>query len=70
MVPRPVNIKMRLIKNAAWSVCVAVVMIWFGMPSDGVSHWFFKGPSIVGQIYAMTAMMLFVMGGTAIIGNM
>jgi len=41
---------------------VAVVMIWFGMPSDGVSHWFFKGPWIVGQIYAMTAMIIFLFG--------
>jgi hypothetical protein len=51
-------------------VCLAVVMIWFGMPSDGVSHRFFKGPWIVGQVYVMAAMMLFVMGGAAIISSM
>jgi hypothetical protein len=52
-------------------VCVAVVMIWFAAnPADGVSHRFFKSAWIVGQLYMMTAMMLFVMGSAAIIGNM
>jgi hypothetical protein len=52
-------------------VCVAVVMIWFASkPADGVSHRYFKSAWIVGQLYVMTAMMLFVMGGAAIIGNM
>jgi len=51
-------------------VCVAIAMIWLGMPSDGVSHRMFKGPWIVGQLYVMTAMILFVMGGAAILGNM
>jgi hypothetical protein len=51
-------------------VCVAVVMIWFAAkPADGVSHRYFKSAWIVGQIYVMTAMMLFVMGGAAIISN-
>ena len=52
-------------------VCVAVVMIWFAAnPADGVSHRYFKSAWIVGQIYMMTAMMLFVMGSAAILGNL
>ena len=51
-------------------VCVAVVMTWFAAnPADGVSHRYFKSAWIVGQIYVMTAMILFVMGGAAIMGN-
>ncbi|GAC1559752.1 MAG: hypothetical protein NVS2B7_34260 [Herpetosiphon sp.] len=45
-------------------------MIYLGMPSDGVSHRFFKGPWTVGQLYVLTATVIFVMGGAAIIlGN-
>ena len=52
-------------------VCVAVAMIWFlAKPADGGSHRFFKGPWIVGQLYVMIAMVMFVMGGAAILGNM
>ncbi|HEY5503537.1 MAG TPA: hypothetical protein VIK28_00145 [Sedimentisphaerales bacterium] len=52
-------------------VCVAVAMIWFASnPADGESHRFFKSAWIVGQLYVMTAMVLFVMGGAAVIANM
>jgi hypothetical protein len=52
-------------------ICVAVAMIWFAAkPADGESHRFFKSAWIVGQLYVMTAMVLFVMGGAAIIANM
>ena len=37
-------------------ICVAVVMIYFAIPVDGVSHRFFKSAWIVGQLYVMTAM--------------
>jgi hypothetical protein len=50
-------------------ICLAVVMIYFAIPTDGVSHRYFKGPWIVGQLYVMTAMLSFVMGGAAILGN-
>jgi len=52
-------------------ICVALAMIWFASkPADGESHRFFKSAWIVGQLYVMTAMVLFVMGGAAIIANM
>lgn len=51
-------------------ICVAVAMLWFAIPTDGVSARFLKSHWIVGQLYVMTAMVLFVMGGAAIIGNM
>jgi hypothetical protein len=35
-----------------------------------VSLPWFKKAWIIGQLYVMTAMVLFVMGGAAIIGNM
>ena len=44
-------------------------MIWFGRPSDGESLPWFKKAWIIGQLYVMTAMVLFVMGGAAIIAN-
>ena len=51
-------------------VCLAVAMIWFASkPADGVSHRYFKSAWIVGQLYVMTAMMLFVMGSAAILAN-
>ena len=51
-------------------ICLAAAMIWFASkPADGVSHRFFKSAWIVGQLYVMTAMVLFVMGGAAIIAN-
>jgi hypothetical protein len=51
-------------------ICVAVAMLWFAIPTDGVSARFLKSHWIVGQLYVMTAMVIFVMGGAAIIGNM
>ena len=52
-------------------ICAAVAMIWFASkPADGESHRFFKSAWIVGQLYVMTAMVLFVFGGAAIIANM
>ena len=50
-------------------ICIAIAMIWFGRPSDGVSLPWFKKAWIIGQLYVMTAMVLFVMGGAAIIAN-
>ncbi|HEV7514513.1 MAG TPA: hypothetical protein VGO27_22660 [Candidatus Acidoferrum sp.] len=51
-------------------ICVAVAMLWFAIPTDGVSARFLKSHWIVGQLYVMTAMVIFVMGGAAILGNM
>jgi hypothetical protein len=51
-------------------ICVAVAMLWFAIPTDGVSARFLKSHWIVGQLYVMTAMVIIVMGGAAIIGNM
>jgi hypothetical protein len=52
-------------------ICVAVAMLWFASkPADGESHRFFKSAWIVGQLYVMTAMVIFVMGSAAIIANM
>jgi hypothetical protein len=51
-------------------ICVAVVMIWFARPADGVSLPWFKKAWIIGQLYIMTAMVLFVMGSATILGNM
>jgi hypothetical protein len=51
-------------------ICVAVVMVWFASkPADGESHRFFKSAWIVGQLYVMTALVLFVMGSAAILAN-
>jgi hypothetical protein len=51
-------------------ICIAIAMIWFAIPADGVSHRFFKPAWIIGQLYVMTAMVMFVMGAAAILGNM
>jgi hypothetical protein len=51
-------------------ICVAVVMIYFARPADGVSLPWFKKAWIIGQLYVMAAMVLFVMGGAAIISSM
>jgi len=37
-------------------VCVAVAMLYFGRPADGVSLPWFKKAWIIGQLYVMTAM--------------
>ena len=50
-------------------ICLAVGMIWFAIPADGVSARFLKSHWIVGQLHVMTAMVIFVMGGAAILGN-
>jgi hypothetical protein len=50
-------------------ICIAIAMIWFGRPSDGESLPWFKKAWIIGQLYVMAAMVLFVMGGAAIIAN-
>ena len=51
-------------------ICIAIAMIWLGRPADGVSLPWFKKAWIIGQVYVMTAMVLFVMGSAAIIGNL
>jgi hypothetical protein len=51
-------------------ICVAVVMIYFAIPVDGMSHRFFKSAWIVGQLYVMTAMVLIVVGVASILGSM
>jgi hypothetical protein len=51
-------------------ICVAVVMIYFAIPADGVSHRYFKSAWIVGQLYVMTAMVLVVLGAASILGSM
>ena len=50
-------------------ICVAVAMIWVARPADGVSIPFFKKAWIVGQLYVMTAMILFILGAAAILGT-
>jgi hypothetical protein len=50
-------------------VCVAVAMLYFGRPADGVSLPWFKKAWIIGQLYVMTALVLFIMGSAAILGN-
>jgi hypothetical protein len=44
-------------------ICVAVAMLWFA--TDGSSARFLKSHWIVGQLYVMTAMVIFIMGGAA-----
>ena len=51
-------------------ICIAIAMIWFGRPADGVSLPWFKKAWIIGQVYVMTAKVLFVMGSAAIIANL
>jgi hypothetical protein len=51
-------------------ICVAVAMIWFARPADGVSAPFLKSHWIVGQLYVKMAMVIFIMGGAAILGNL
>ena len=50
-------------------ICVAVAMIWLARPADGVSVPFFKKAWIIGQLYVMTAMILFILGAAAILGT-
>jgi len=49
-------------------IAVAIIMIVLGRPRDGVARGFLK-VWIVGQIYAMTAMILGVVGIAFIIVN-
>jgi len=49
-------------------IAVAIAMIVLGRPSDGVAREFLK-VWIVGQIYAMTAMIVGVVGVAFIIVN-
>ena len=51
-------------------ICVAVAMIWLARPADGVSLPWFKKAWIIGQLYVLTAMVLFIIGGAAILGNL
>jgi hypothetical protein len=51
-------------------ICVAIAMIWLARPADGVSLPWFKKAWIIGQLYVLTAMVLFIMGGAAILGNL
>jgi hypothetical protein len=50
-------------------ICVAIAIIWFARPADGVSLPWFKKAWIIGQLYVLAAMIIFVMGGAAILGN-
>jgi hypothetical protein len=50
-------------------ICVAVAMIWLARPADGVSVPFFKKAWIIGQLYVMIAMILFILGAAAILGT-
>jgi hypothetical protein len=68
--PRPGKRSMMNITYGIALICIAIAMIWFGRPADGVSLPWFKKAWIIGQIYVMTAMVLFVMGSAAIIGNL
>jgi hypothetical protein len=51
-------------------ICVTIAMIWLARPADGVSLPWFKKAWIIGQLYVLTAMVLFIMGGAAILGNL
>jgi hypothetical protein len=51
-------------------ICIAVAMLWLARPADGVSLPWFKKAWIIGQVYVMAAMVLFIMGGAAIISSM
>jgi hypothetical protein len=50
-------------------IAVAIVMIYFSRPKDGVSASFLKGPWILGQAYVMTSMIAGVLGVATIIVN-
>ncbi len=47
-------------------ICAAVAMLWLGRPADGISPWF-KKAWIIGQVYVMVVLILFVMGAAAIL---
>jgi len=49
-------------------ICAAVVMLWLGRPADGISLPWFKKAWIIGQVYVMVAMILFIMGAATILG--
>jgi hypothetical protein len=49
-------------------ICAAVAMLWLGRPADGISLPWFKKAWIIGQVYVMVALILFVMGAAAILG--
>jgi hypothetical protein len=50
-----------------FAVCVAILMIWVARPSDGVSIPLFKKVWVVGQLYIMATMVVFVIGAALII---
>jgi hypothetical protein len=48
-------------------ICAAVAMLWMGRPADGISLPWFKKAWIIGQVYVMVVLILFVMGAAAIL---
>jgi len=48
-------------------ICAAVAMLWLGRPADGISLPWFKKAWIIGQVYVMVVLILFVMGAAAIL---
>jgi hypothetical protein len=49
-------------------ICLAIAMIWLASPADGVSLPIFKKAWIIGQLYVLATMVVFVVGAAFILG--
>jgi hypothetical protein len=50
-----------------FALCLAILMVWVARPSDGVSIPPFKKVWVVGQLYVMATMVVFVIGAALIL---
>ena len=48
-------------------ICLGVFMIWFARPADGEAAAMFKKSWVLGQIYVMATMLVFVTGAAYIL---
>ena len=48
-------------------ICFAIFMIWLARPADGEAAAMFKKSWVIGQLYVMATLLVFVMGAAYIL---
>ena len=48
-------------------ICLAIFMIWLARPADGDSAAMFKKSWVIGQLYVMATLLVFVTGAAYIL---
>jgi hypothetical protein len=48
-------------------ICLAIAMVWLARPADGVSLPIFKKAWIIGHLYVLGTMVVFVIGAAFIL---